>query len=137
MTQNPVYSERRRVVTPVGSVSRTEQHQANGANINTIMAKYRKTGIIPQFAGAAYGDFTGVTDYHMAIELVRQSQRDFEALPANVRRYFDDDPGKLLDFVADDANRAKAIELGLIRDVPSKTEVETPKAPAEDGAQNS
>lgn len=137
MTQNPSYPERRRVVTPVGDVSRTEQHHAQGANINTIMAKYKKTGLIPQFVGAAYGDFTGVTDYHTAIELVRQSQLEFERLPANIRRYFNDDPGQLLDFVADDANRAKAIELGLIPCVPKKEEVEPPKAPADDGAQNS
>lgn len=137
MTQNPVYSERRRVVTPVGSVSRTEQHHAQGANINTIMAKYKKTGVIPQFVGAAYGDFSGVTDYQTALELVRQSQRQFDALPANIRRYFNDDPGQLLDFVADDANREKAIELGLIPYVPPKTEVEPSNAPAGAGAQNS
>jgi len=137
MTQNPVYPERRRVVTPVGSVSRTEQHHAQGANINTIMARYKKTGLIPQFAGASYGDFSGVTDYQTALELVRQSQLEFERLPANIRRYFDDDPGKLLDFVADDANRAKAIELGLIPHVPSKPEVEIPKVPVDDRAQNS
>ena len=137
MTQNPVYPERRRVVTPVGAVSRTEQHHAQGANINTIMAKYKKTGIMPQHAGAAYGDFTAVTDYHTAVESVRKAQLQFNELPAYIRRYFSDDPGKLLDFVCDDENYEKAVELGLLPRRALDKDVETPEAPAVDGAQNS
>ena len=46
---------------------------------------------------------------------VREASEGFMELPAKLRAQFDNDPQLFLEFVADDANRDKAVELGLIK----------------------
>lgn len=62
-----------------------------------------------------YGDFSELpTNYHEALNLVRDAESRFNSLPARVRTRFDNDPQKLLNFVADDKNYDEAVQLGLI-----------------------
>lgn len=79
------------------------------------MAKYQKTGLLPVQPGSkTYGDFTGVESFQDAYNRVLESQASFLKLPSALRKKFDNDPGKLLAFLENDENRAKAIEYGLI-----------------------
>ena len=41
------------------------------------------------------------------------AEEQFGALPANVRREFDNDPGKMLEFIQDPDNYERGVELGL------------------------
>ena len=61
-----------------------------------------------------YGDFTGIGDYHTAMNRVIAVQDEFEALPAPIRARFDNDPSKLIEFLDDEVNRPEAEELGLV-----------------------
>lgn len=113
---------------PVGE-TRTEQSHRQAVNINTIVAKARK-GIPPriQKGEGLYGDFTGYVDFHTQVQRLQDAKDDFMCLPARVRERFLNDPGRLLDFIADPANEDEARELGLLPDAPGRplSDVERP-----------
>lgn len=115
MTENSPFLPRRRVQThPVGE-SRTEQHHKGMVDINRMVQRYQKTGLLPQRGTPGfYGDFTQVSDYQSCLHAVHSAQDAFMALPAQVRKEFDNDPAKLLVFLDNPANADKAMELGII-----------------------
>lgn len=94
----------------------TEQSHKKECDINNIIRKYDKHGIITHVSKfeASYGDLTGL-DFKQAKDLVINAQNSFNELPANIRQYFENSPEKLLTFMEDPQNRDKAIELGLIQ----------------------
>lgn len=119
---------RRKCVTQcVGG--RVERHHRNECNINSIMAKYRRTGLLPARVGSGMsGDFTAAVDYHSSLEAIRAAEAGFMSMPSQLRKRFDNDPAKLLDFLANDDNYDEAVALGLVPKVdkvPNKTETET------------
>lgn len=116
---------RKRVQFKSNQPTKTEQSHENETNINKIIKRYQKTGMLPiSNKTAMYGDFTGSIDYHEANNRIATAKTNFLALPSDLRKRFDNDPGKLLDFLQDENNRQEAIELGLIpKPVPNhKTE---------------
>lgn len=60
------------------------------------------------------GEVAQNIDLQSALETVRRSQEHFDALPADVRFRFGNDPVAFMNFVQDDANKDEAIKLGLI-----------------------
>lgn len=124
--------------TGLPEASRTEQSHKDSCDINVLMAKYERSGVIPRGASGEpfYGDFTGIDDYQSALNAVMEAEESFMQLPAKIRAQFDNDPQKLLTFLADDKNRQAAIDLGLIDapNAPAKmaeppVAPEAPKAP--------
>lgn len=92
----------------------TKQSFAKQTNINNIMAKYQKTGHIPQVtAQPAYGDTAAAGDYLTAMNVVVKAQQQFDSLPAAVRKEFGHDPSQFLDFMSKSENTEKMIEMGL------------------------
>lgn len=106
---------RRRVqFVPVGE-SRVEQSHRDECDINKIMARYHRSGLLPgRGEPGYYGDFTAVDDYQDAVERVFAADRAFMELPSAVRKRFANDPSELLAFLADEGNRDEAVELGII-----------------------
>lgn len=103
-------------LSPTG-LSLTVQEQAEDADINTIVRRFGLTGQLPEnVAIPRTGDFTTITDYHGAMNIVAAADSAFMEMPANVRARFDNDPGKFLDFCYDPKNRDEALSLGLLRD---------------------
>lgn len=95
--------------------SLAQQHFKDECDINTILQKFNITGLLPEAPlSPRYGDFTGIGDYHTALNRVIAAQDEFEALPAQIRARFDNDPSKLIDFLEDNNNRPEAEELGLV-----------------------
>lgn len=81
----------------------TEQHHKQSCDINTIVAKYLKTGLldhVKRYEGT-YGDVTGA-DFKSAQDLIAQQKSTFNDLPAAVRAKFDNDPTQYLDMVMTD-----------------------------------
>ena len=106
---------RERVKTMPEGKSRTNQSMSKDADINNIMKRYEKTGLIEhtnQYQGD-YGDFTQAMEYHEALNFVRASQEMFMTLPAPIRAEFDNDAGRFLSFVNDPKNAEAMIEMGL------------------------
>lgn len=84
-------------------------------DINAIMKRYRSTGIPPALRkGGVYGDFSNVGDYREALEKVENAREDFGSLPAEIRSRFRNDPGELIAFLSNTANRDEAVKLGLV-----------------------
>ena len=61
-----------------------------------------------------YGDFTGVFDFHSAMNAVAMANESFEAMPADVRARFHNDPQEFVSFCMDDKNMDEARKLGLV-----------------------
>lgn len=101
---------------------RTQQSFAEECDINTIVSRFGLTGELPEnFRAPVSGDFTGVSDFHSAMNAVRQAQEQFDAMPGELRARFDNDPQKLMRFVENEKNREQAMELGILRPPPEKT----------------
>lgn len=102
----------------------TEQSHRDSCDINVIMKQYDKTGLVPVYSNMIprYEDFSKVTDYQSACNLVIEAEESFNSLPAHVRTAYDNDPAKFLAAFEDPAERAKLIELGVISDEKGSSE---------------
>ncbi|AXL15277.1 internal scaffolding protein [Microviridae sp.] len=94
--------------------SRTQQHQKDETDINKIMARYVKTGVIDHINKhqAYYGENTGI-EYQDAMNLLIKADEVFMELPSKVRKFFENDPAKFLEFTENPKNADKLVELGL------------------------
>lgn len=100
----------------VGS-SLAKQAFKKECDINAIMARYEKNGLIShvnRFQGQ-YGDFTDPPGYQDALNKVISAQDMFMTLPAKVRARFGNDPGEFLEFVQDPRNSDELVKLGLAK----------------------
>ena len=95
---------------------RTHQSFAASADINNIMKRYERDGVIDHLNHykGEYGDFTAVTDFHSAMNVVTNAQQMFMSLPAKIRGQFGNDPGAFLDYATDPENEDGMRELGLL-----------------------
>jgi phage internal scaffolding protein len=60
-------------------------------------------------------DVTGApASYHEALNFIKDTERSFMGLDANVRARFDNDPQNFLNFVDDESNYEDAKKLGLL-----------------------
>ena len=104
----------------------TQQHFKDETDINTILRQFNITGLLPEAPlSPRYGDFTGISDYHAALNAVIAAEDQFMALPANLRARFENDPAQLIDFLSDENNRSEAEQLGLL-DTPKAESTVTP-----------
>lgn len=110
--------------------SMTQQSFASESDINTIVKRFGVTGELPNVVPAQFGDFTNVTDYQTAMNAVREAGGAFMALDANLRAHFNNDPAQFVDFVSDENNRSKAVELGLVMPPPPTPSVSIPEGDA-------
>jgi len=95
--------------------SLTQQHFADECDINNILERFNVTGLLPQNPlSPRYGDFSGIDDYHSALNAVMAAEDEFDTLPAQIRARFDNEPAKLIDFLSDENNRDEAVKLGLV-----------------------
>lgn len=127
--------ERKRSVTryrtPVGGKSMTKQAFKGECDINKIVAKATLTGFVENVNAvpSMYADVTEIPDYQDALNIVNYASRRFQALPAEIRKKFENDPRQLLDFMGDSKNRQEAETLGLL---PKPKEVVKSPAPKVD-----
>lgn len=109
----------------------TRQEFAAECDINTLMQKYEATGVINHInrMPPAYLDVTNVPDLQQAIHIMQAAERAFMTLPASVRKEFDNDPVRFVDYAQDPGNVDKMREWGLA--APAKpADAEIPPAPS-------
>lgn len=112
--------------------TKTRQSEAAACDINNIMARYKKTGVIPVVdRPVLYQDVAEIGDFRSVLDRVDRANKMFMKLPAKVRAEFGNDVATFLDFTSDPANRDQMVEMGLI-DV--KAAPEPPKPPVEPAA---
>lgn len=95
------------------------QSAKDDADINVIVRRFGVTGsmAVPNLQ-PFYGDFSEVEDYHTALNRVLEADAAFMQLDAQVRKRFDNDPGKLMEFLDDPNNYDEAEKLGLLKPKP-------------------
>ena len=92
-----------------------QQHFKDECDINNILRQFNVTGLLPEAPlSPRYGDFSGITDYHTAMNAVIAAEDGFMALPADLRARLQNDPAQLIDFLSDENNRSEAEKLGLL-----------------------
>ncbi len=109
--------------------SMTKQTHARECDINYIMAKFLKTGLIEHRNTHAenYG-FATSDDYHTSLNVIQLAQDMFSELPSQARTKFENDPAKFLDYVQNPENADSLYDLGLtdLPPYPKEKTVETP-----------
>lgn len=97
-----------------GEQVRTKQADLESADINNIMRKFKKTGLMPVMNGhPIFGDFSNVEDFHTHMDKVVRFKAEFDMLPGQIRKRFDNDPANIIDWLADPKNDPEAVKLGL------------------------
>lgn len=124
---------KKRVSITFTEPSMAQQHMKDECDINNIMKKYLKTGVIefvnkrsPQF-----GDFPSY-DLKEAMQIVNEANEMFADMPAHLRERFKNSPENFLEFIQDRKNRQEAVELGLIdpdHNQPAKPAGKAPEGP--------
>lgn len=95
--------------------SLAQQHMKDECDINVLVERFGVTGSMPVAPiEPSYGDFSGVGDYHTALNKIKAADEAFMALPAKIRAKFDHNPNALLNYLQNEENRDEAIQIGLI-----------------------
>lgn len=98
---------------PEGSV--TQQQFRDECDINEIVRRFGLTGKLPENPRMPVsGDFTGISDYQSAVNMVLNAEAAFMEFPADVRERFNNDPQKMMEFISLEKNRDEAIRMGLV-----------------------
>lgn len=100
-------------------VSMTQQHFRDEADINTIMSRYARTGLLVDPARVSgsmptFDDFSSLPDYQESQNVIAFANQSFSQLPAVMRKRFNNDPAEMIAFLNDENNRSEAIKLGLV-----------------------
>lgn len=95
--------------------SLTQQQFKEEADINTIVDRFLKSGVLPTAVNMPqYVDYEGVFDFQSAMNVVRQADENFMRLDAKVRARFNNSPQAFLEFFANPENAEEAVRLGLV-----------------------
>lgn len=125
-------------VSFAGLKSRTKQSFAVEADINNIIAKYNRTGVMvdPGAVNRARvplsGDFSTLGGFDDVQNRLVDVINLFDSLPSGLRKELDNDPGKLLPFIDDPDNRDRCVQLGLIDGSLSAPDQPVPSDPPAD-----
>lgn len=81
--------------------SMTEQHHARACDINAIMAKYVKTGVLEHVSKyePTYADVSQL-DFKQAMDTVCRVESEFHELPAFVREHYENDPTAYIEAIS-------------------------------------
>lgn len=109
------YREHKRVVYRSDLPSRTVQDPRDECDVNKLMAKYRKTGMISHLAKhpPRYEDVSNAVSFQEALNIVNQAEAEFMKMSASIRARFGNDPGKFMEFVQDPENAEEMYKLGI------------------------
>lgn len=125
------FSPRISVPAPEGNDGRVQEHYKDQVDINNILAKYRKTGVIDHVkkTQAKYGDFTDMLDVAGNLDKVKKAEQAFEQLPAELRNKFKNSIPAFFEYLKDDANTEECIKMGLKKPKDKAPEPITPGQP--------
>lgn len=95
----------------------TEQSHKKEVDINNIIKKHgmdliRKTAAM-QSQDYRFDDVTG-NDFQEAQMIIAKAQSSFENMPAEIRKRFENNAAKFLDFVQNPDNQSEMVNLGLV-----------------------
>jgi len=133
MLTRSAYGKKNRVHAHHSTDGGAKQSFKQECDINQIMAKYQKTGLVTHFNEhkANYG-FAPALDYREALEKIRTADEMFSELPSSIRKKFDNKPERFLAFTENPDNRSQMALMGLLK--PETTDPESPPSQPSDSA---
>ena len=131
--RSPKFGSRPRSLS-VHSVSQTKQCFKDECDVNRIISRYQRTGVLDHVKYMAdnsmsYGDFSGF-DFRESCDRVIRAEDMFNSLPSSLRFEFQNDPAKFLDFVSDEKNVPVMRKMGLLPPKKEKDEASLEKKEA-------
>ena len=112
-------TKRQRIQVDCSKDGRTHQSFKEECDINALMARQKVTGLIKRHDKTPiYADYSELGNYDEALNMLNDAQDMFDALPAKLRGEFSNNPGELLEFMSDETNKNRAVELGIIQPDP-------------------
>lgn len=97
---------------------RTRQSAKDECDVNVIVKRFGKTGVLPSVAGAFYADVADVGEYREVVARVEAAGELFGKLPAKTRLAFRNSPMVFLEALADPDQRSLLEELGVFEKAP-------------------
>lgn len=97
-----------------GEIVRVEQAHKDEVNINNIVKRHgmdliaKTASLMP----LQYWDGDPTNDFQEAMNKIAQGTQTFESLPSQIRKEFNNDPAKYMDYVFNPENKEKLIERG-------------------------
>ena len=92
----------------------TDPSGADDADINNIVSRFHKTGVLPNInVAAVYADVSNALSYQDALQTVINAENQFMALDAKTRKKFSNNPAEFLEFVDDPQNASELVSMGL------------------------
>lgn len=136
MAEGERWKRTRRVPAVVSGKGGANKDDLAGADINKIVAQYRKNGTLPRVnpSKPLYGDFTGPSDLQAQLEAVQDAHDRFMELPADVRSAADNSPVRFLEMFDNEAERDLLTSAGLIVDGSAPIEPVVEAQPTPDAA---
>ena len=119
------YTPHSRLQIDFPNPTRTKQASAAECDINILMKRYEKDGIVAHLNEhkGQYGNFLGIPDYQDALNRIQEASDVFNSLPATIRKKFNNDPGAFVDFATNPDNLSEMVDLGLANPpIPSSKE---------------
>ena len=94
----------------------TQQHFEKECNINSIVGKYQKTGVLPtaMIRDVQFGEVG--PDLLNALSKVRAAEEQFLKMPSTIREHFQNNPEIFMRFLCDKDNYSKAVKLGIVEE---------------------
>lgn len=110
--------------------SRTLQSHKDECDINNIMRQWTKTGVITHGSSKqpVYGDVFDIPDYQSHLNQILAADEAFQALPAEVRKVFDNDPAKFVEGIDKPEHQEILTKLGILKK-PEETDDEPDNDP--------
>nr|UXQ87994.1 MAG: internal scaffolding protein [Microvirus sp.] len=122
------YDGARVAVTVEGGESMVRTEFQEEANINTILARYETTGMLPlESRQPIFADVSMMEDLKSSMDTVAAVEGRLKELPREARELFAKDPGGFAQALSEPLTRERLQDLGVLEREP---EVEVPPVPA-------
>lgn len=130
------YKPYQKVTLDCGTEMVTKQSHKEECDINTILSKYERTGLIThvQSGRPQYLDLPSDMDYQAALNTMIAAQDAFASLPASVRDRYGNDPARFLSAFENPAELEFLREQGLVEPAKGGEASAEPGAAAAPGA---
>ena len=98
-------------------VSMTQQQFAEESDIHNILRSHDRNQHLASIhrGNELYADFSNVTDFSDALELIQNAQTEFMNIPSNIREKFKNDAGEFYKYASNPDNHQGLVDLGLAK----------------------
>jgi len=113
-SNNEIIRNRIQFTQPDDEEIRVEQAHKNEADINNIVRKHgldliAKTAALQTFKY----DNNPSNDFQEVMQAVITAEQSFSSIPSDIRKRFDNNPAKFMDFIYNPDNKQEMIDMGL------------------------